>query len=243
MNHIWAIALFGQARFTPARFADYQIKRHKASYDTLRQFLTNSVPSPSVPLWNFIEFKNSLYFCQEPKKNSKAKKSHEQHQRIFWTIRGVTGHYPLKQGFGGQKVHPKVRRNLRHKSWTVLWGTFSVPLLLAGAEWQIMKVCCWADLDGSMEPCSFFCREKTFCVSKWQCGALLRAHCGHTSRGHAAIPLLEGLRALDAQIASDSNPTLENPSRTRKPWSAHCELQHWNFRGRKCQIHGLHFTV
>ena len=24
MNHIWAIALFGQARFTPARFADYQ---------------------------------------------------------------------------------------------------------------------------------------------------------------------------------------------------------------------------
>ena len=32
-------------------------------------------------------------------------------------------------------------------------------------------------------------------------------------------------------------------SRARKPWSANCELKHWNFRGRKCLIHGLHFTV
>ena len=52
------------------------------------------------------------HFNQEPKKNPKAKKSHEQHQRIFCTIRG---HYPIKQGFRGtshRKVHPKVRRNL-----------------------------------------------------------------------------------------------------------------------------------
>ena len=32
-------------------------------------------------------------------------------------------------------------------------------------------------------------------------------------------------------------------SRARKPWSANCELKHWNFRGWKCLIHGLHFTV
>ena len=32
-------------------------------------------------------------------------------------------------------------------------------------------------------------------------------------------------------------------SRAHKPWSAHCELKHWNFRGWKCLIHGLHFMV
>ena len=32
-------------------------------------------------------------------------------------------------------------------------------------------------------------------------------------------------------------------SRARKPWSVNCELKHWNFRGWKCLIHGLHFTV
>ena len=61
---------------------------------------------------------------QKPVKNPKPKKSREQYQRIFWTIRG---HYPIKQGFWGkshQKVHPKVRRNLCRK---VLCGTFSVP--------------------------------------------------------------------------------------------------------------------
>ena len=67
--------------------------------------------------------------------NPKAKKSHEQHQRIFRTSRG---HNPIKQDFWGkshQKVHPKVRQ---HKFfWVpflskifvaqVLLGTFSVP--------------------------------------------------------------------------------------------------------------------
>ena len=32
-------------------------------------------------------------------------------------------------------------------------------------------------------------------------------------------------------------------SRARKPWSANCELKHWIFRGWKCLIHGLRFTV
>ena len=32
-------------------------------------------------------------------------------------------------------------------------------------------------------------------------------------------------------------------SRARKPWSANCELKHWNFGGEKSLIHGLHFTV
>ena len=32
-------------------------------------------------------------------------------------------------------------------------------------------------------------------------------------------------------------------SRARNPWSANCELKHWNFGGEKCLIHGLHFTV
>ena len=53
---------------------------------------------------------------QGPKQNPEAKESHEQHQRIFWTIRG---HYPVKQGFWGksrQKAQPKVRQNLCRKS-------------------------------------------------------------------------------------------------------------------------------
>ena len=32
-------------------------------------------------------------------------------------------------------------------------------------------------------------------------------------------------------------------SRAHKPWSASCELRRWNFRGWKCPIHCLHFTV
>ena len=32
-------------------------------------------------------------------------------------------------------------------------------------------------------------------------------------------------------------------SRARKPWSANCELKHWNSQGWKCLIHSLHFTV
>ena len=31
--------------------------------------------------------------------------------------------------------------------------------------------------------------------------------------------------------------------RVCRPWSARCELKHWNFGGEKCLIHGLHFTV
>ena len=42
---------------------------------------------------------------QEPKRTRKAKTSHEQHQRIFWTTRRVTGHYPVKQGFWGECTH------------------------------------------------------------------------------------------------------------------------------------------
>ena len=58
-------------------------------------------------------------FSQEPKKNPKAKKSHEQRQRIFWTIRGAYRSLPIKTRFWGkshQKVHPKVRRNLCRNS-------------------------------------------------------------------------------------------------------------------------------
>ena len=37
---------------------------------------------------------------QEPKRNHKAKKSHEQHQRIFSEqFERLTGHCPVKQGF------------------------------------------------------------------------------------------------------------------------------------------------
>ena len=46
---------------------------------------------------------------------SGAKKD-SQSQKI-WTIRGVTGHYPVKEGFGGkshQKAHPNVQQNLCH---------------------------------------------------------------------------------------------------------------------------------
>ena len=32
-------------------------------------------------------------------------------------------------------------------------------------------------------------------------------------------------------------------SRARKPWSANCELKHWNFGAGNCLIHGLHSTV
>ena len=39
------------------------------------------------------------------------------------------------------------------------------------------------------------------------------------------------------------NPKHALKSRARKPWSANCELKHWSFRGWKCLIYGLHFTV
>ena len=41
MNHIWAIALFGEARFTPARSADYQ-KRGRAGRGRDKKIVTTS---------------------------------------------------------------------------------------------------------------------------------------------------------------------------------------------------------
>ena len=42
MNHIWAIALFGQARFRPARFADYQL----GSQNLKRAKKSSCAPAP-----------------------------------------------------------------------------------------------------------------------------------------------------------------------------------------------------
>ena len=61
-----------------------------------------------------------------------------------------------------------------------------------------------------------------------------------------------GLKCLRAKWGGPKSHLTWNPpylfyfvfcSRARKPWSAHCELKHWNFGGWKCLIHGLHFTV
>ena len=58
-----------------------------------------SLEAPSVQLG--IPGSNS-WTLPRPKKNPKAKESHEQYQRSFWTIRRGTGHYPIKQGFWGK---------------------------------------------------------------------------------------------------------------------------------------------
>ena len=68
---------------------------------------------------------------QEPKRTHKAKKSHEQHQRIFWTIRGVTESLPSKTRVLGQiaqKVHLNVWQNLCHT--VSLWYLFGPQLSL-----------------------------------------------------------------------------------------------------------------
>ena len=65
-----------------------------------------------VPFWPsfyviFWEHIGRWGLLKEPKKNPKGQESCEQHQRIFWTIRG---HNPIKQGFWGKlhkEVHPK----------------------------------------------------------------------------------------------------------------------------------------
>ena len=66
-----------------------------------------------------VQAKGSTVLGWESSKTTKDsqshKKSHEQHQIIFWTIRGGYGSLPSKQGFRGksqQKVHPNVRQNL-----------------------------------------------------------------------------------------------------------------------------------
>ena len=79
---------------------------------------------------------------QGPKRTHKAKNSCEQQQRIFWTIRGVTGHYPVKQGFWGksqQKVHPNVRQNLCHT--VSLWYLFCPQLLWETVRRQSNRIC------------------------------------------------------------------------------------------------------
>ena len=52
---------------------------------------------------NIARFLQQILLEAQPKsgaqKNPKAKKSHEQHQRISEQSEGVTGHYPMKPGF------------------------------------------------------------------------------------------------------------------------------------------------
>ena len=53
-----------------------------------------------------------VFFFQEPKKNPKAKESHEEYQRVFGKdfseqVEGVTGHYPL---------NPRVLRQIAPES-------------------------------------------------------------------------------------------------------------------------------
>ena len=75
------------------------------------------------------ETKTNILICFPCRGTHQAKKSHEQHQTIFWIIRGgYRCHYSVKQGFWGkshQKVHPSVRQNLFVTQ--LLCGTFSVP--------------------------------------------------------------------------------------------------------------------
>ena len=44
--------------------------------------------------------------------------------------------------------------------------------------------------------------------------------------------------SLPKQYSRNSIPPVAYNSRAHKPWSANCELKHWNFRGWKCLIHG-----
>ena len=51
-----------------------------------------------------------------------------------------------------------------------------------------------------------------------------------------------GNRKTQLSVTQFDKISTRYESRARKPWSAHCELKHWNLGGGKCLIHGLHFT-
>ena len=66
-------------------------------------------------------------YFQEPKK-PKAKKSHEQHQRIFWTIRGGYRSLPHKNKcFEANRTRKFTQKFGEIFVVKVRWGTFSVP--------------------------------------------------------------------------------------------------------------------
>ena len=56
-----------------------------------------------------IKHRVHYFFFRSQRKNPKAKKSHQQHQTFSEQFEGVTGHYPLKQGFWGKSQQGATR--------------------------------------------------------------------------------------------------------------------------------------
>ena len=119
-------------------------------------FLTPKIPPKKfmwVSFWRSFPGNEAHQLCsgaqtQEPKKNPKAQKSHEQHQRIFWTIRGGYRSLPklaIKQGFEANRARKFARKLGEISVAKALWGTFYVPDKMGGFGWQ-PKSLCWKSL-------------------------------------------------------------------------------------------------
>ena len=75
------------------------------------------------------EFRKPQPLLQEPQRTHKPKNRTNNTKEFSEQFEGVTGHYPVKQGFWGkshQKVHPNVRQNLCHTA--SLWYLFLSPI-------------------------------------------------------------------------------------------------------------------
>ena len=59
-------------------------------------------------------------------------------------------------------------------------------------------------------------------------------HRNASGGGPEAAPTFRHFLRLATKSALDECFRGQNNSRARKPWSANCELKHWNFRGWKC---------
>ena len=75
--------------------------------------------------WSPISENIRWRMSRAKRKNPKAKKSHEQYQRIFWTIRGQKTQQNM--GFEANRTRKFTRKFGKIFVAQLLWGTFSVP--------------------------------------------------------------------------------------------------------------------
>ena len=92
----------------------------RLSWSILTPFVCNRYPGVAS---GFEDSKN-----REPKKNPKAKKSHEQRQRVFWTIRGGYRSLPFKTRVLRQIAPESSAKSLSQKF-------FGVPFLSLKEAW------------------------------------------------------------------------------------------------------------
>ena len=100
---------------SPRKLVDFECR---FSYDSCGRDRAPFWPFLGEGFWGNIRcplFSRPLCFTADPKPKNRTNSAKEFSEQF----EGVTGHYPLKQGFWGkshQKVRPKVRRNLCRES-------------------------------------------------------------------------------------------------------------------------------